>query len=134
MNDSSSQVPFRNTLNKSERIKSKKLIDDLFSNGSSFFLSPLKIIYIQANKDDNIPCKAAFVVSKRNFKQAVDRNKIKRMLRESFRTQKEELIKSLIHSNKKLALVFIYSNNKMPQHKVIKEKVKQCLIKLIETL
>ena len=79
MNDSSSQVPFRNTLNKSERIKSKKLIDDLFSNGSSFFLSPLKIIYIQANKDDNIPCKAAFVVSKRNFKQAVDRNKIKNL-------------------------------------------------------
>jgi len=134
MNDSSSQVPFRNTLNKSERIKSKKLIDELFSNGSSFFLSPLKIIYIQSNKDDNIPCKAAFVVSKRNFKHAVDRNKIKRMLKESFRTQKEELIKSLIHGNKKLALVIIYSNNKVPQQKVIKEKVKQCLIKLIETL
>ena len=134
MNDSSSQVPFRNTLNKSERIKSKKLIDDLFSNGSSFFLHPLKVIYIQDNNNDNIPCKAAFVVSKRNFKQAVDRNKIKRMLRESFRTQKEELIKSLMHCNKKLALVIIYSNNKMPQHKVIKEKVKQCLIKLIETL
>jgi len=76
---------------KAERLNSKKNIQELFTKGSSFYLHPLKVIVL-SNPDQNTPNHQVMIsVSKRNFKRAVDRNTIKRRIREGYRLQKEQL-------------------------------------------
>lgn len=77
------------TLKKSEILRKKKLIGELFTNGSSFFIYPFKLYYLP-NKDLNNN-QVLFSVSKKYFKNAVDRNKIKRRLREAYRHNKHIL-------------------------------------------
>ncbi|GAA4967893.1 ribonuclease P protein component [Algibacter aquimarinus] len=74
--------------NKKEKLKSKKLIDQLFNEGQSVTAFPLRLVYLPTIFDENMVAKTGVSVSKRNFKNAVDRNRIKRLLRESYRLNK----------------------------------------------
>lgn len=74
--------------NKKEKLKSKKLIDQLFNEGQSVSAFPLRLVYLPTVFDENMVAKTGVSVSKRNFKNAVDRNRIKRLLRESYRLNK----------------------------------------------
>lgn len=76
------------TLGKQERLKSKKLITQLFSEGKSIKVFPLRMVYLQTEHNSKFPVQCGVSVPKRNFKKAVDRNRIKRLLRESYRLQK----------------------------------------------
>ncbi|MCF7559552.1 ribonuclease P protein component [Sabulilitoribacter multivorans] len=76
------------TYSKKEKLKSKKLIDQLFSEGQSVSAFPLRLVYLQTAFDDDVIVKTGVSVSKRNFKTAVDRNRVKRLLRESYRLNK----------------------------------------------
>ncbi len=73
---------------KKEKLKSKKLIEQLFSEGQSVSAFPLRLVYLQTTFEDNVMAKTGVSVSKRNFKTAVDRNRIKRLLREAYRLNK----------------------------------------------
>ncbi len=84
-------VKMKNTLGKLERLKSKKLIEKLYEQGSSVKSFPLRMVYLQTKHTSDFPAQVGVSVSKRNFKSAVDRNRIKRLLRESYRLQKEIL-------------------------------------------
>lgn len=79
------------TYPKKEKLKSKKLIEQLFNEGKAVTVFPLKLIYLETTFTDNTNIKASVSVSKRNFKSAVDRNRIKRLLREAYRLNKHEL-------------------------------------------
>ena len=78
----------RNTLGKEERLKSKKLIESLYAEGKSIKNFPLRLVYLQVEHTSNFPVQAGFSVPKRNFKSAVSRNRIKRLLKEAYRLQK----------------------------------------------
>ena len=95
------------TLGADERIKSKKEFDGLFKNGSSFFLPPVRVLYQFADFEGDVPAKAAFSAPKRHFKTAVERNYIKRRMREAYRQLKPELYETLRQQNRKLLLVLI---------------------------
>ncbi len=84
-------VQMKHTLVKLERLKSKKLIEKLYEQGSSVKSFPLRMVYLQTKHTSDFPAQVGVSVSKRNFKSAVDRNRIKRLLRESYRLQKEIL-------------------------------------------
>ena len=71
-----------------EKLKSKKEIESLFAEGSSISQFPIRLIYKKTQFDDPVLVKAAVSVSKRNFKNAVHRNRIKRLLREGYRKNK----------------------------------------------
>lgn len=114
------------TLSKAERIKSLKTIDELFKNGSSFFFHPLKIIYRQSPSPETASI-AAFMVSKRNFKRSVDRNRIKRMMRESWRLLGKSLI-PLTHQP--LEVIFIYTAQHMPHQKEINLSLTKAIQKI----
>ena len=73
---------------KKEKLKSKKVIEQLFDEGQSVSAFPLRLVYLQTTFDDNVIAKTGVSVSKRNFKTAVDRNRIKRLLREVYRLNK----------------------------------------------
>lgn len=83
------------TFQKQERLKSEKVIKDLFEKGSSFYLYPFKIFYIRSLEVTPAFPQILFSVSKRNFKRAVDRNRLKRQIREAYRINKPELLKKI---------------------------------------
>ena len=90
----STEIPIfalmRFTFGKAEKLKSRKQIEQLFVEGESLKEYPLRIRFLKISADD-IPPKIAFSVPKRNFKRAVDRIRIKRLLRECYRTNKQLL-------------------------------------------
>jgi len=73
---------------KEERLHEKKLIGKLFKDGKSFFKFPFKVFYFKLEDAEEYPAKVLISVSKRNFKRAVDRNRIKRLVREAYRKNK----------------------------------------------
>ena len=110
------------TLNSSERLKSSKLIEQLFKKGQSFSEFPLRVIYLQSEKNIH-HLQAAFSVSRKNFKKAVKRNRIKRLMKEAYRLQKLPLKNELERQLKSLSVFVIYTGNKLPEYKIIYEKM-----------
>ncbi len=121
------------TLGKEERLKSRKLIDRLFKEGKSFNLFPFRVLYIFPENATQ-PLQAGFVAGSRYFKKAVDRNRIKRLTKEAYRLQKNELEILLIASNQKLAVFFIYTGREIPDHAMVNEKMAALLQRLSNTL
>lgn len=83
------------TYPKSEKLKSKTTIDLLFSEGKSVSKYPLRLVYIKGNFDQEGPIKISVSVSKKYFKKAVDRNYFKRVLRETYRLNKDKLLSNI---------------------------------------
>ncbi len=78
----------RNTFSKEEKLKKKILISELFEKGKSISVFPLRLIYHQIDHEAPYKIQAGVSVSKRNFKKAVQRNHLKRLMRESYRINK----------------------------------------------
>lgn len=98
----------RNTFSKEERLCSKKVIEDLFENGKSVFIHPLKLIYKITPTDKKSPVRVMMVVPKKNFRKAHDRNRIKRLMRESYRLQKHDFYDFCITYNRHFAIALVY--------------------------
>lgn len=111
---------------KNEKLKSKKLIDSLFAEGKSVSHYPIKLIYLKTELPKQVPIQAGVTVPKKNFKSAVKRNRIKRLLREGYR-----LNKHLVFNNSKgsFAFVFLYLGKDTPQYNTIDESMKLVLRK-----
>ena len=118
---------------KAEKLKSRKLVEELFARGKSVHLFPIRISYkfLAAQADEKVTMQAGVSVSKRNFKRAVDRNRIKRLLREAYRLQKQELIRLLKDQHKIGYVFFIYTDKQMPQYRIIFDAMTKCLDVLI---
>lgn len=124
------------TLGKKERLKSRKLIDRLFKEGKSFNQFPYRVYYLfpQAKaytlKDS---LQFGVGVSTRNFKHAVDRNRIKRLTREAYRLQKVPFQELLQSKQLAIALFLIYTGKELPAYEVVSEKIAVILNRLIKT-
>ena len=94
----------RNTLGKQERLKSKKLIEKLYAEGDSVKTFPLRMMYVQTAHTSEFPCQVGVSVAKRNYKLAVDRNRLKRLMRETYRLQKQ-----IVYNNLDKPYVFMIS-------------------------
>jgi len=97
-------VKMRNTLGKQERLKSKKLIEKLYAEGDSVKTFPLRLMYVQTAHTSEFPCQVGVSVAKRNYKLAVDRNRLKRLMRETYRLQKQ-----IVYNNLDKPYVFMIS-------------------------
>jgi ribonuclease P protein component len=114
---------------KQEKLKSRKLIEELFARGKSINVFPIRISYIFSNLqvDEKSLLQVGVSVSKRNFKSAVDRNRIKRLLREAYRLQKKELLELLTGQKKKGFVFFIYTDKQLPEYPKIFDTMTKCL-------
>jgi len=125
----------KNTFKKAERLKSRKLIESLFNDGISISHFPFKLIYKTGDLNDSqTNSKIAVSVSKRNFKRAVDRNYIKRKLRESFRKNKFPLYEFLQKNNQNAYFIVIYIAKEDMAYQNIEKNMKLLLNKLIKRL
>jgi ribonuclease P protein component len=109
----------RFTFSKAEKLSSEKTIQELFNKGSSFYLYPFKVIYIP-NPDQSVGQPQIVIsVSSRNFPRAVDRNLIKRRIREAYRLQKD-VIKG---ESKRGAFAFVYTSKSVLPYAEIRSKL-----------
>ncbi|WP_346883471.1 ribonuclease P protein component [uncultured Algibacter sp.] len=99
------------TYSKKEKLKSKKLIDQLFSEGQSVSVYPLRLVFLNTTHNDETSVKTGISVSKRNFKTAVDRNRIKRLLREVYRLNKDSYFNNL---TTQYAFMILYIGKEKP--------------------
>jgi ribonuclease P protein component len=121
----------KNTFKKTERLHSKKRIDVLFAGGKHIQAAPLKLIYLLTETELNSPAQAMFVVPKRLFKKAHDRNKLKRRMKEAYRLTKNNFYSSLNQKNKKVILAFLYTSKKSEDFEVINASLLKLLTNLI---
>lgn len=120
------------TFNKQQKLKSHKLIEALFSSGKSVAVFPIKALYQFCDLNSAQNLQAGVAVSKKNFKKAVDRNRIKRLMREAYRLQKNELEICLKQQNTQLALFLIYTGKEKPEFADIMETLKKIIHHLEE--
>ncbi|MDZ7612466.1 MAG: ribonuclease P protein component [Flavobacteriaceae bacterium] len=119
----------RYTFTKPERLKNDKEISRLFEEGKSITVFPIRLIYLCCDENDKVLIKVAFTASKRNFKKAVDRNRIKRLLRESYRLNKPLLYQSL--DTKNYIFMFIYIGKEVFKMETVNDKMLQLFDKFL---
>jgi ribonuclease P protein component len=123
------------SLGPNERLKSRKLIEQLFKEGKTFSVFPLRIYFVVepiANK--KLPManlQFGVGVSTKNFKKAVDRNRVKRLIREAYRLQKNELKNKLKLNKMHMNLFFIFTGKELPSYDLVYEKLTIALQKLL---
>jgi len=126
-------VPKLYTLSKSERLKSRKQIEQLFKEGKKIAVFPLQIYYLLmplTTHDSQLTTQFGVGVSAKNFKKAVHRNRIKRLIRESYRLQKPNFNDSIKANNQQLSVFFIYTGKDVPDYKLLYDKVAIALQKI----
>ncbi len=124
-----------NTYKRSEKLKSRKAMEHLFAKGKYFTIFPIKVFYTTQNISTPILTQQADLhagvgVSSRIFKKAVQRNKIKRLLREVYRTEKQALQSTVQSANQPLSVFFLYIGKEMPLFTDLQHAMKKSLERL----
>ena len=133
----------RHTFSKQEKLKSRREIDAVFSGGKAFTAPPIRVMYLlkgttaekQAIELENTVVnlsnvQAGVSASKKNFRKAVDRNRIKRLLREAYRLHKRPLLLKMATKNHSLSIFFLFIDKSLPTFAVIEDKIKYCIKRL----
>lgn len=115
---------------KSERLCSKRLIDDLFDGkGKSMSAFPIRVVYKVIPKEEQIaPASILISVSKRRFKRAVKRNRVKRQIREAYRKNKyllSDVLKK--HQEENLLIGFLWLSDKLYSSQEVEASIQQLL-------
>jgi ribonuclease P protein component len=123
-------LDFRATFRKEERISNQKEIDRLFAQGSSFLTYPLRVVYVKKKPFSGADVSILVSIPKKRFKQAVKRNRLKRLVRESYRLHKQPLIQFLQEKEAGLLIAFLFIGKDLCEYKTIETAVVQALDKL----
>ncbi|MCI0522526.1 MAG: ribonuclease P protein component [Bacteroidales bacterium] len=116
---------------KSERLCNIKAIAELFSSGRTIYLPPLKILYrIMAEEPGMTGVRVLITIPKRSFKKAVERNLIRRRIREAYRLNKSALIESLAARERRIDLAIIYNDTLIHPYIVTERSIKEIIEKL----
>ncbi len=140
------------TWKRTEKLKSRKLIERIFREGKSFTVFPFRVHYIvsrpltvppacppsfpmslaHSGPPPILPLQAGFGATTRNFKKATDRNRIKRLSREAWRLHKQPLADHLQQNGHSVSVFFIYTGKELPDYNTVTEKISVALQRLIK--
>lgn len=121
------------TFSRIERLKSRNTISRLFREGQSFVAYPLRVVWLPADpaaSPEGAKAQVAVSVSKRSFKTAVSRNRVKRLIREAYRLHKQELYRKIAPWDQVLALMLVY----IPKEELPFAAVEEGIVKMIRKL
>lgn len=126
------------TFGKKEKLVSKKTIDALFSGGNSRSMSayPLRVVFMRKERNETEePAQVMVSVSKRHFKRAVKRNRVKRQIREAYRLNKHLLHEALDQKkDTAVAMAFIWQSDELAETALITEKMQSLLGRMAEKI
>jgi len=114
---------------KEEKLKSKTLLEKLFTEGKNLTQFPMKLIYLPTEFKDQTHIKVAVVAPKKKFKKAIDRNRVKRLLREAYRLNKPLVFNNIEGS---YAFLFLYLGNRVPGYDEVDKTMKQLLASFLK--
>lgn len=120
------------SLSKSERLCSKTLIEELLASDISFVKYPYRVIVKKSSLPGKYPARIAISVSKKRFKRAVQRNRIKRLTKEAYRLNKTDLYESMT-TGQTLDILFIFLDNRLPDFSKTDKALKSALQKIQHT-
>lgn len=130
-----------NTFKKSERLCSQLVIDKLFAGGNASMAAfPLRIVYMKQSIGAEVGCvdvppvSVLISVPKKRFRHAVDRNRMKRLIREAYRTNKHILWEMLKDKDYRIVLAFVCITDKMPSYAMVRKSVSKALTRISESL
>lgn len=128
-------------LTKSERLTSQLVIEKLFAGGNASMAAfPLRIVFMQMKKQGGEDVKDEPLVSilvsvpKKRFRHAVDRNRMKRLVREAYRLNKHILWDALEGKDYRLALAFVCITDTLPSFYAVNKSMKKALTRIAERL
>jgi len=124
----------RNTLGRSEHLKSEKAINQLFEAGYSLSLNPIRLVFQLTSADELQSVKVGFVVPKKKFKRAVDRNLLKRRMREAYRLNKRELTGDTSENIPGVNIMFVYQGQQIEEYIKISDCVRDLLRRLAKKI
>lgn len=105
----------KNTFSKKHRLKSRKQLQQVFSAGQRIYSGPVKLLYITTPNDAPV-LQCGVGTSIRNFKKAVDRNRVKRLLREAYRLQQHHLQQLIIEQKISISVFILYVGKELPTY------------------
>ena len=121
----------QNGFGRVERLKSRKLIDSLFASPSSLVVPPLRAKYrFEAAGEGKPGLQMGVTVGKARFKKAVDRNRVKRLVREAWRLQKAALLQQLKANGTRGFVFFIYTAKEILPFGPVSEAMEKCIVQL----
>ena len=115
-------------------LKSRKLIEQLFAKGGTFLIFPIKVVFLLVEEPMDSPLKIGVSASSKKFKRAVDRNRIKRLVKEYYRVNKQPLHEFLNGNGKQVVVFFMYIDKALPENALLQRKMPLIIDKLINTL
>ena len=124
------------TLSKQERMVSRKLIEALFGGGGSSSMAafPLRVVYIKkVRAQEDVPVQVLISVSKRHFKHAVDRNRVKRQVREAYRQHKQVLYDAL-SPTEQLLIAFVWLSDEHRPTSLVEGRMVSLMQRVAEKL
>lgn len=117
------------TFKKEERLCNKKLIEGLFRSGSSFLCYPFRVSWQPAVLPENVPVQVLFIAPKKRYKHAVDRNLIKRRMREAYRLHKQEYLYTHLQ-HKQIILSVGYVGKEITDYSFMEKKMQKLMQQL----
>lgn len=125
----------RATFRKSERLKRKKLLEEVYQKGKPFRAFPFILLHKHCEIPGGAPLQLAISVPKRRVRLAVDRNRIKRQVREAFRLNKAAFVDALRGSNIQLGLLLIFvGNTNELSSELVHQKISELIARLEKEL
>lgn len=120
------------TLPKAERLSYQKRIDALFASRESFIAYPLRVVFLVHEADEAPPVSMLVSVSKKRFKRAVKRNRVKRLVREAYRLNKYPFWEIARQNGKKIDIAFLYLKSELPDFSEIEKAMYKAISVLAE--
>jgi ribonuclease P protein component len=122
------------TYSKKEKLCSRKVITELFENGNAFYSESFRLLWLKSDDINPFPALSAISVGKKSFSKAVDRNRIKRLIREAWRLNKHYLYNELEKLNIQIVIMIIYTGDKVPDYNELEQQMQNLIRKFLPHL
>lgn len=122
------------TFRKPEKLCSRDIITKLFEDGNNFYTPAFRVVWRPVTSETGSRVQVAFSVQKKSFRKAVDRNLLKRRLREAYRHEKQRLYEHLEKKNLQIAVMLIYRHSSIKNYSEISQSVAHVIEKLVKDI